>query len=86
MKTRWPWISMLVSLILVLNPYGFEIIEAQHDMPAYIVAQHLVPNTAFAEQHQGMLASGVLFRKTGPSTVDWPVDPRQISDDRYPVF
>ena len=28
MTTRWPWISMLVSLILVLNPYGFEIIEA----------------------------------------------------------
>ncbi|WP_092290686.1 hypothetical protein [Bradyrhizobium sp. Ghvi] len=28
MRTRWPWISMLVSLILVLNPYGLEIIEA----------------------------------------------------------
>jgi hypothetical protein len=28
MTTRWPWISMLVSLILTLNPYGLEIIEA----------------------------------------------------------
>lgn len=63
---------------------GFEIIEAQHDMPAYIVAQHLMAETAFREL-PGMLSSGVLFRKTGPSTVDWPVDPRQISDDRYPV-
>jgi hypothetical protein len=28
MTTRWPWISMLVSLILALSPYGLEIIEA----------------------------------------------------------
>ncbi|WP_439392171.1 hypothetical protein ACRQ5Q_20605 [Bradyrhizobium sp. PMVTL-01] len=28
MRTRWPWISMLVSLILALSPHGREIIEA----------------------------------------------------------
>ena len=28
MTTRWPWISMLVSLILTLNPFGLEIVEA----------------------------------------------------------
>ncbi|QOG17808.1 MULTISPECIES: hypothetical protein [Bradyrhizobium] len=28
MTTRWPWISMLVSLILTLSPFGREIIEA----------------------------------------------------------
>ncbi|MBR1173467.1 MULTISPECIES: hypothetical protein [Bradyrhizobium] len=28
MTTRWPWISMLVSLILTLSPHGREIIDA----------------------------------------------------------
>ncbi|MBR0783214.1 hypothetical protein [Bradyrhizobium iriomotense] len=28
MTTRWPWISMLVSLILTLSPLGREIIES----------------------------------------------------------
>ncbi|MHC2619060.1 hypothetical protein ACVIW2_001092 [Bradyrhizobium huanghuaihaiense] len=28
MTSRWPWISMLISLILTLSPHGREIIEA----------------------------------------------------------
>ncbi|MGY8638033.1 hypothetical protein RAD15_36730 [Bradyrhizobium sp. 14AA] len=28
MTTRWPWISMLVSLILTLSPHGRDIVEA----------------------------------------------------------
>ncbi len=28
MTTRWPWISMLVSLILTLNPFGLDIVNA----------------------------------------------------------
>jgi len=28
MTTRWPWISMLVSLILMLSPHGRKIIDA----------------------------------------------------------
>ncbi|MBW7968736.1 hypothetical protein [Bradyrhizobium sp. BR 10289] len=28
MTTRWPWISMLVSLILTLTPFGLEIVNA----------------------------------------------------------
>jgi hypothetical protein len=28
MRTRWPWISMLVSLILTLNPLGRDVVES----------------------------------------------------------
>jgi len=28
MTTRWPWISILVSLILTLNPFGLDIVNA----------------------------------------------------------
>ena len=28
MKTRWPWISMLLAAILTLSPPGLEIIDA----------------------------------------------------------
>ncbi|MCP3408750.1 hypothetical protein [Bradyrhizobium sp. CCGB01] len=28
MTTRWPWISMLVSLILTLSPLGRDIVES----------------------------------------------------------
>ncbi|MDA9506481.1 hypothetical protein XI09_17965 [Bradyrhizobium sp. CCBAU 11386] len=28
MRTRWPWISMLVSLILTLSPLGRDIVES----------------------------------------------------------
>lgn len=28
MKTRWPWISMLIALVLTLSPLGRDIIEA----------------------------------------------------------
>jgi len=27
-RTRWPWISMLVSLVAMLSPHGREIVEA----------------------------------------------------------
>ncbi len=26
--TRWPWISILISLVLMLNPIGFEIVRS----------------------------------------------------------
>jgi len=28
MRTRWPWISMLVSLILTLSPLGRDIVDS----------------------------------------------------------
>jgi hypothetical protein len=28
MRTRWPWISMLVSLILTLSPLGRDVVES----------------------------------------------------------
>jgi hypothetical protein len=28
MKTRWPWISMLIATVLILNPLGLDVIRA----------------------------------------------------------
>ena len=28
MRTRWPWISLLTSLVLTLNPLGFDVVRS----------------------------------------------------------
>jgi hypothetical protein len=40
MTTRWPWISMLVSLILALSPLGRDILES-----AFFAGEALSRNT-----------------------------------------
>ena len=70
----------------LLNPAtGFEIIAAKMGEPAYIVAQKCAPATAFSSQAQGALASFVLFRKTGETTLQWPVELADITATSYPA-
>ena len=70
----------------LLNPAtGFEIIAARMGEPAYIVAQKCAPETAFSAQAQGALASFVLFRKTGETALQWPVELGDITGTRYPT-
>jgi hypothetical protein len=73
------------SWTALLNPAtGFEIIAARVGEPAYVVAHRCSTATAFPEHPTGALASMVLFRKTGETTLDWPVDLRAILATRYP--
>lgn len=70
----------------LLNPAtGFEIISAQMGEPAYVIAENCHPVTNFAPQPQGFLASNVLFRKVGPTTLEWPVELTSITKDFYPA-
>lgn len=69
----------------LLNPAtGFEVVAARLGEPAYIVAQRCAPATAFAEQPSAYLASFVLFRKTGPTRLEWPVELADILSTDYP--
>ncbi len=69
----------------LLNPAtGFEIIEARMGEPAFVVAQRCHPATAFAETPAGALASFVLFRKVGPTALQWPVELGAVTATRYP--
>ncbi len=69
----------------LLNPAtGFEIIKARMGEPAFVVAQRCHPATAFAEVPAGALASFVLFRKIGPTALQWPVELGALTATRYP--
>lgn len=69
---------------LINKPLGFEIVETRMDEPAYTVAAKCHAVTAFAEEPDGFLSSSVLFRKTGDTTLSWPVEPQDISNTHYP--
>ena len=63
---------------------GFEVIAARMGEPAYVVAQRCSMATAFAEQPAGALASFVLFRKTGETRLEWPVELGEVLGTAYP--
>ena len=63
---------------------GFEIIDANMGEPAYVVAAKCHPITAFADLPAGALASTVLFRKIGPTDLDWPVELSAVAHSMYP--
>lgn len=70
----------------LLNPAtGFEIISAKMSEPAYIIASNCHPITNFAQTPLGFLASNVLFRKIGATTLEWPVELSDITKDFYPT-
>ncbi len=55
----------------LLNPStGFEIISAKMGEPAYVIASNCHSITNFAPTPLGFLASNVLFRKIGPTTLE----------------
>jgi SAM-dependent methyltransferase len=64
---------------------GFEIIEARMGEPAFVVAAKVQPGTAFPETPAGALASFVLFRKIGETTLDWPVELEGLTQTLYPA-
>ncbi len=64
---------------------GFEIIEAAMSEPAYVVAQRCHPVTNFGLQQSGFLASNVLFRKIGPTALEWPVSLADTISTSYPI-
>lgn len=71
----------------LLNPAtGFEVISAKMGEPAYVIAADCHPITNFAPEPAGFLASNVLFRKTGPTTLEWPVELSAIIKDAYPTI
>jgi len=79
------WRFSDTSWAALLNPAtGFEIIAARVGEPAYVVAQRCSAATAFPEHPTGALASMVLFRKTGETTLDWPVELGAILNSLYP--
>ncbi len=69
---------------LLNHATGFEILDARLGEPAYLIAERCSPTTAFAERPAAYLASFVLFRKTGRTTLDWNVDLPDIIDTAYP--
>jgi SAM-dependent methyltransferase len=62
---------------------GFEIIDAKMGEPVFSVPQKLHPAVDFGDT-PGYLNSTVVFRKTGETTLEWPVDLGQIISTRYP--
>ena len=40
-RTRWPWISLLLSAVLVLNPVGLDLVHS-----AFFAAEQLARNIA----------------------------------------
>ena len=49
-RTRWPWISLLLSAVLVLNPVGLDLVQSAFfagEQLARNIAQPIVP-TALA--------------------------------------
>jgi len=69
---------------LLNHETGFEIIEASMGEPAFVVAQRCHPVTNFGLQQGGYLASNVLFRKIGPTRLNWPVRLHDIVQTGYP--
>jgi hypothetical protein len=69
----------------LLNPAtGFEILAARMGEPAFIIPQRCSAATAFPEHPSAALASFVLFRKTGPTSLEWPVELSDILQTTYP--
>lgn len=63
---------------------GFEIIAAYEEAPQFIIPWLWSEGKRFAEASVGFEASGVLARKTGVSTLDWPVKTADIIETAYP--
>ena len=70
----------------LLNPHtGFEIIEAKAGQPAFVIANIGNPASNFPQGSMGYLASCVMFRKTGRTTLSWPVNVDDIVATHYPT-
>jgi Methyltransferase domain len=63
---------------------GFEILAAYEELPQFIIPWLWSEGKRFAEGSVGFEASGVLARKTGPSTLEWPVSTADVIETAYP--
>lgn len=65
---------------------GFAILDAAQGSPAHVVPLTMTgPPMEFNEHFPTPLMSAVLFRKTGETALDWPVELDAVSGDVYPL-
>jgi SAM-dependent methyltransferase len=64
---------------------GFEIVEAQQGEKASLVAERIHPGINFDSNAACYLASAVFFRKVAETSLDWPVDLRNVVETNYPL-
>jgi SAM-dependent methyltransferase len=65
---------------------GFEILASGMGMPAVIASALAVPHIQDQgiEWHYGYLATRCVIRKIGPTSLEWPVDPKIVASGAYP--
>lgn len=63
---------------------GFEIVETALGEPAIVIAARCHAATNFGPPPAGFLASSVIFRKIGETTLDWPVEIEDVTGTHYP--
>ena len=65
---------------------GFEVINTDMSFMVHVVPTVYPETPAYSEKTHGFMSCGVLVRKTGPATVDWPVALGEVVDTMYPIF
>jgi len=63
---------------------GFEIVDRHADFESFIIPALFRPGKEDAEGSVGHEASSVLVRKTGPTSLEWPVDTASLVTTSYP--
>jgi SAM-dependent methyltransferase len=65
---------------------GFEVIETTRSHPLHVFPFFsLEPQWADAQNAAGFFNVSVLVRKTGPTSLEWPVDHTRLADSPYPA-
>ena|SRR5437870_10211312 len=79
------WRFSDMSWHAIFNKFtGFEVIDTGLSERAHVVPANPNPITYRMDEHPAFLGSTVLFRKIGPSLVDWPVDTTNLLKAPYP--
>lgn len=63
---------------------GFEIVETALGEPAIVLAARCHAATNFGSPPASFLASSVIFRKIGETSLDWPVEIEDVTGTHYP--
>lgn len=63
---------------------GFEILASAMDFEQYVLPFVYRPNKEHAEKSAGYEGSSVMFRKVGPTKMEWPLVVKDIIDTTYP--
>jgi SAM-dependent methyltransferase len=69
----------------IFNKYtGFEVLDTAMGEPAFIVGSFLNRMTYRLDEQRAFMASTVICRKIGESTLEWPVDLERLIQTPYP--